>query len=952
MVILCEQCSSSGLPILPVRYTVMPTRITPSLPGWAGGNQVTSVPLAGDYHYALRTLRSGYVYLFYAKNARGSNQWECFSVGEDGCLTKQPSLTMVRPQATPAFQCSRLGHTHTNVHYLVIDKPEQCGTTWIAFSEHKWSNETINEYTTNGQLRDARMQTLHPAQMINGAKHSHGNPVDAASLQGILEYSAALNPAYLPSSGVPMKLSQEDGSYTRSELEQRSTRYPWHLRNVGNQVDDTVKSMHTRAVKKDGSPGTPHLLAVWDAIGITHELNGYRNDAAGRVDQYGKERALQIGASNKISGLEQALVDRNLGQVRKAQEATKQIRARGYDPNLVQTRRARVATAPDSPEKRAELRHCELMDYIGQQGIWYAYEFDLGRIQFEVSITKRMALYDQFKARVDANRAEWVKDEANDQAQAERYARETQWPKYRARLEADGQLAEKFKRRYDELFKQADALIDRRTQALVNWLEAPLLIATLEDFHPTNISDGILFEDAVGTAMLGMGSTKVGMDKLDAWVKELSAIAKSNLLWRAIALNQQQGIAALDAALKEADQHRTAQTLSSAVTWAGYTAKVLKGLADTYKKAQGILDGNTKAASEAGLFAFGARVNAVNMRGFDATVITAGDRVFRYFAIDKLGDYASEKIIQHVFSIRAFVDPLDSERLVQAQAVAEKLSRAETLRRLHATQAFMSLDTPEIRTAQTDELKQAWSKFKVSGDSKVGQAVKDTRLALVVGLIEGVNFAKLMADCKAKGDKKSYFSLLASGMTITSAMFDVAATAAKNLPHLGSESWTYQALKGWGGVLGGGASFVGGIVDLMEAGNSDKKGYSGLYYLYAIKSFSGFVSGGLTFAVAFTYAAPLVSRLTGRAAVGATINTAGKRAAAVIGFRILGMAAGGWITAGMLGVQVIIWVVTPDALEDWLDHSAFGSKRTSDGYKTAQEQEEKLSQALVEMGFQ
>lgn len=52
---------------------------------------------------------------------------------------------------------------------------------------------------------------------------------------------------------------------------------------------------------------TPHVLALWDAIGITHELNGYRNDATGWLKKYGDERELQIGAFSAIEGVKKAL---------------------------------------------------------------------------------------------------------------------------------------------------------------------------------------------------------------------------------------------------------------------------------------------------------------------------------------------------------------------------------------------------------------------------------------------------------------------------------------------------------------------------------------------------------------------------------------------------------------------------------------------------------------------
>lgn len=63
------------------------------------------------------------------------------------------------------------------------------------------------------------------------------------------------------------------------------------------------------------------------------------------------------------------------------------------------------------------------------------------------------------------------------------------------------------------------------------------------------------------------------------------------------------------------------------------------------------------------------------------------------------------------------------------------------------------------------------------------------------------------------------------------------------------------------------------------------------------------------------------------------------------------MAAGGWITFGLFGLQVVIWCVTPNALEDWIDHSAFGSKRGTEGFKSSDEQDKKLNDALLEIGL-
>lgn len=55
------------------------------------------------------------------------------------------------------------GHSDARLRHIVIQRPDKCGPTWVAFSEHAWSDETIQAYTHDSKLRNARMQTIHPA---------------------------------------------------------------------------------------------------------------------------------------------------------------------------------------------------------------------------------------------------------------------------------------------------------------------------------------------------------------------------------------------------------------------------------------------------------------------------------------------------------------------------------------------------------------------------------------------------------------------------------------------------------------------------------------------------------------------------------------------------------------------------------------------------------------------
>jgi len=217
--------------------------------------------------------------------------------------------------------------------------------------------------------------------------------------------------------------------------------------------------------------------------------------------------------------------------------------------------------------------------------------------------------------------------------------------------------------------------------------------------------------------------------------------------------------------------------------------------------------------------AFGAPIRPVKTYGADKVAISAGDRIVKHFRIDTLTDHASEKIIQHVLSIRAFVDPKDSLALIEAQAAGDAQSRAQLLSRLHTAKTFLAADTPAIKTVQSEALRIGWARFKAT-DTDAPAAIKDARLAVVVMLIEGVNFSKLLGDCATRNDAKSWWTLAASGITISSALFDVASVPAKAL--FKADSWTYQKLKLFGGVLSGAATAITVGIDVSEAVKAER----------------------------------------------------------------------------------------------------------------------------------
>ncbi|BEV17339.1 hypothetical protein HBDW_41270 [Herbaspirillum sp. DW155] len=81
----------------------------------------------------------------------------------------------------------------------------------------------------------------------------------------------------------------------------------------------------------------------------------------------------------------------------------------------------------------------------------------------------------------------------------------------------------------------------------------------------------------------------------------------------------------LDAYLQEAKQNNEKKILASKVDWIAIGQKSLKTLADTYKKAIGIYNGNTNAASEKGPMALNVRFKPIKTFGGDLKIMTVGE---------------------------------------------------------------------------------------------------------------------------------------------------------------------------------------------------------------------------------------------------------------------------------------------------------------------------------------
>ncbi|WP_252717169.1 hypothetical protein [Herbaspirillum sp. B65] len=381
--------------------------------------------------------------------------------------------------------------------------------------------------------------------------------------------------------------------------------------------------------------------------------------------------------------------------------------------------------------------------------------------------------------------------------------------------------------------------------------------------------------------------------------------------------------------------------------WYAYIQKSMKAIADLYKKAAGVYNANEKAKAGTNV-AFNVKLEPYRQFGIDKTASTFGDFIFKKFRLDgKMADMACEKIIQSWFGLRAGVEVAAAGALADAQARYAMSGRLDILERVRASKNPLAPEVPEKETVSSRTLKRDWAAFRDS--EKSASAMRDARMALVVLLIESGNFAKMMHDCIEKGDSKSRAGLAASAMTIASGVIDIWAVAVKEMQTANATS--YQVMKLGGASLSVAAGIIGIVFDVQDVVRAGNRAEMGILTLYSLKIGLGVINILATGASTFTYAAPILLRLTGRVAAAQALDLVGTRVAAAIACRILFMSAGMWIGVLLFIVQVAIWTLSDDDLETWCTLCVFGTKKGAEAaYKDAAKQREELGKALIAVG--
>ncbi|EPJ3205373.1 T6SS effector BTH_I2691 family protein [Citrobacter freundii] len=170
----CKTCQRQGLPVFPLRVAAVPK-------GLAGSSWQPSVPpqpvalSGGEYKYALRTLREGYVYVLLDKKV-----WQGYQVTAEGYLRQFNPFAMPESETVEPLSQACLTHGHDIAASFINIDDTQYSEAWLAFSSDPWSEQVLEEYASGKRPATRFTQVTLAALKANPAGVPGGLALDSS----------------------------------------------------------------------------------------------------------------------------------------------------------------------------------------------------------------------------------------------------------------------------------------------------------------------------------------------------------------------------------------------------------------------------------------------------------------------------------------------------------------------------------------------------------------------------------------------------------------------------------------------------------------------------------------------------------------------------------------------------------------------------------------------------
>lgn len=942
----CKFCDKRGLLWLPLRYGAVGAAnlaALDALPKLAGklGTGVSDLTLT-KAKYAVRLLRSGYLYVLIER--QGVKYWEAYRVTEDAFLYKFAPENP--PLVEPKFSCER--HTcGINASMVAIPEAKDVPNVWSLFTPAPLTTAKLDEYKANAAkyVGEGKLQTFSPSGWLDKSTEQPHTLLASELMTKVAEFILFKQPGNPYESELGKALEQQLFPANKDA-------YAGAPPDDKGQYFGRLGSLYN-TMKRAGYA----TFVLHDHIGITQELNDFRNAPIERVQKY-------LGTKDKYG----ASNERRLN----IYESIEEIKA-GYFSGCVNDTAAFHEMHRQSSDDFFQRRRNQAQT-LRQQG--HAADAAAIEADIERSLREREKNYaegiQQSKASAQAN---WKK-------------------KYSSRLDESEMLT--FRQEFDSITTEAFKQAEQRFPDHLKWFESARLIAAFDALDPKDMNSGYSFAAESAICSIGMSGCKAGEDKIDAWVKAPD-VTRANLYMRGVYFNQEALIANAKKAFDDV-QNAAAKVDAVSDLDAALVLKLAKNLVSGFKSVDSAFDewarnqgqafsqswvqpngvGKAMGVQHGFEILFQHKVSEMARTLFRSGVggkfdkaLTARISVLLYA---KLGAVA-EKLAFDVLMLKT-PDPRrtaegfkgrSAER--NAELEGRKVARKnEQLRAKTAAQLADEIDeslgilVDDAKAKAKSKVKLTLEEMQALGDK--GQPTNNyhqARIGVVLGCIEMIALGDKL--WRFENSLKGWLEVGGSIMAVGSIVLDTYYAAAKSIREIAP----YKSIKAikdgadivrggfklGAGVLGAGAGLCSAFLDSSKVFTESDKN---LKVIYTLRAATGFAGAGVGMLAALSYAEPFLmytakgyaeKSLRYRLLTGKLLQLSAKLALRV---RLLVWVARlNLVGLALTAIEIGYLYFKDDDLQNWCEKSTFRKEKKTKTWLGAEEMTENFADEKKEL---
>ncbi len=878
----CRNCDKAGLLVHPFRYSAFCSDdasvlgMVPSLRPSTG----VALPELRTARYTLRMMREGYLYVVLKRN--GLTQLDSYYVRPSGRLMRFRGEPPDRK--TSAIACARMAAS-ANALMVAIDAPEEVEMSYWLFTPDPLSNTKEAELVEQAELLAGQgiLQAFSPRQWV-AQQSSQEFALSPLTIRAfVLEYLAIGEIAALAALQTPIVAALDEQAFP-ALCDPLDPPLPPHFHAAGggaiysSALQRSLPVLREAATALHASGGVG--IALQDAIGITQELNAWRNRAMEGVeswmrqrDTHGRDNAWKYLAAHQYAQIREGVLSK---RIRVARDDAADRANAPYDKVEEDLKTAEVGGGMVDPGPMLEI----------------------------VAIARDA---DPFGARRRAVE------------QAERRAKERF---DRAEAQLDGTqttILEEF----NAIAAPCEQTMRERAPDHLAWLCSPMLTLALRSYDQHDLIRGWAFAVQVGIAMTGMEADDDSRLVLDEWWKTLAVvdpasqgIEEGNLAWRVYALNYLPLAQELVGALEEANTYSPATDVwGIAATGNEAVIRVL----DMFDKANAAL----RACENAGQVAWFKR----SLLGTVMSWYAQWGRVLYKTSLPAAADKVQMNLMIQALQLRM-------GDYARNYPVAEFHARS-------VDSVTTSYWRGQFSRYVREGLEREMAKGREGGVYQGRALMLATLFESLNLMIKGRNLlgdaptARQGAELIASGLTLSggVLVILEEGSTWIKGNFKPASQVASY-----SEVWGGR-LGLYGGFLVATAGVVGAVLDADSAFQNQKAERGPLSIAYSARAFIGGTASVVGATISFAGSAPFLRVTFKRARIAlfrSLLDVSSRIATRLLANEVVMLmlrlwgARLGWAAAA---VSLLIIAMSPDDFETWCDRSVFRSGRLSKGYR-------------------